>query len=118
MALKFPTVGCNLALEAVVNKTAPQNLILKLFQSNTTPSDTDTAATYTEASFSGYAAATLTGTSWGSASGKSISYAQQTFTCNGGGVSNSVYGYFVVQSTSGILLYAERDGSAPFTIGN
>lgn len=117
MALMFPNTGENLVLEMIVNKTAAQNLVLKLFSSNTTPSETDTAGTYTEATFSGYAALTLTGASWGAASG-SIAYAQQTFTHNGGGVSNSIYGYFVVQATSGILLYSERDGSAPFTLTN
>lgn len=117
MALMFPNTGENLVLEMIVNKTAAQNLVLKLYSSNTTPSETDTAGTYTEATFSGYAALTLTGSSWGAASG-SIAYAQQTFTHDGGGVSNSIYGYFVVQATSGILLYAERDGSAPFTLTN
>ena len=117
MALVFTNSGENLVLEMIVNKTAAQNLVLKLYSSNTTPSETDTAGTYTEATFSGYAAITLTGASWGTASG-SIAYAQQTFTHNGGGTSNSIYGYFVVQATSGTLLYAERDGSAPFTLTN
>lgn len=117
MALLFPNSGENLVLEMIVNKTAAQNLVLKLFSSNTTPSETDTAGTYTEATFSGYAAITLTGASWGAAS-TTIAYAQQTFTHNGGGVSNSIYGYFVVQVTSGTLLYAERDASAPFTLTN
>lgn len=115
MALLFPNTGENLVLEMIVNKTAAQDLVLKLYSSNTTPAETDTAATYTEATFSGYASASLTGASWGIASG-SIAYAQQTFTHNGGGVSNSIYGYFVVQVTSGTLLYAERDGAAPFTL--
>lgn len=118
MALMFPNTGENLVLEMIVNKTAPQNLVLKLFSSNTTPSETDTAGTYTEATFSGYAAITLTGASWGAAASGSIAYAQQTFTHNGGGTSNSIYGYFVVQATSGTLLYAERDASAPFTLAN
>lgn len=119
MALLFPNTGENIALEALVNKNAPQDLVLKLFKSNTTPSETDTAATYTEADFSGYAAATLTGSSWGSASSGTITYgSQQSFTHNGGVTSNSIYGYFVVQTTSGILVYAERDASAPFTLSN
>jgi hypothetical protein len=117
MALLVPDVGENLVLEMIVNKTAAQNLVLKLFQSNTTPAEGDTAGTYTEATFSGYSSATLTGTSWGAASG-SISYAQQTFTHNGGATSNSIYGYYMTQTTSGILLLAERDGSAPFTLAN
>ncbi len=115
MALNFPDVGENLALEMITNKTAPQNLVLKLYKNNITPSDTDTAATYTEADFTGYSAITLTGASWGAASGGTIAYAQQTFTCSGAS-SNSIYGYFVIQTTSTVLLYSERDASAPFTV--
>lgn len=115
MALNFPDVGENLALEMITNKTAPQNLVLKLYKNNITPSDTDTAATYTEADFTGYSAITLTGASWGVASGGTIAYAQQTFTCSGAS-SNSIYGYFVIQTASTVLLYSERDASAPFTV--
>lgn len=115
MPLNVPDVGENLALEMIVNKTAPQNLLLKLYSNNITPSDTDTAGTYTESTFTGYAAITLTGASWGTASGGSIAYAQQTFTCSGAG-SQDCYGYFVVQASSGTLLYSERGTGVPFTI--
>lgn len=107
MAINFPDVGENLALEMIVNKTAPQNLVLKLYSNNITPSDTDTAATYTEATFTGYSSITLTGASWGSAASGSIAFAEQTFTCSGAG-SENIYGYFVIQTTSGTLLYSER----------
>ena len=118
MALNFPDTGENLSLEMIVNKTAPQNLVLKLFKNNITPSDTDTAATYTEATFTGYSAIPLTGASWNAASAGTITYsAQQTFTCTGASA-DSIYGYYVVQSSSGILLYSERDASAPFAVSN
>ena len=116
MALLVPDVGENLILEMIVNKTAAQNLDLWLFQSNTTPAEGDTLATYTEATFSGYAEIALTGASWGAASGGTIAYAQQTFTHDGGGTSNSIYGYLLQQTTSTTLLWVERDGSAPFTM--
>lgn len=118
MALNFPDVGENLVLEMIVNKTAPQNLLLKLFKNNITPSDTDTAGTYTEATFGGYAAISLTGATWNTAAVGTITYsAQQTFTCNAV-ASDDIYGYYVVQAVSGILLYSERDVSAPFAIRN
>jgi len=118
MALNVPHTGENLALEMIVNKTAAQNLLLKLFINNITPSDTDTAGTYTEATFPGYSAITLTGISWGTASGGTITYgSQQTFTCSGTATDN-VYGYYVVQASSGTLLYSERDASAPFAVRN
>lgn len=118
MALNFPNTGENLVLEMLVNKTAPQNLSLRLFKNNITPSDTDTAVTYTEATFPGYAAITLTGASWNAASSGSIAYsAQQTFTCSGT-ATDDIYGYYVTQVTSGTLLYSERDASAPFAVRN
>lgn len=118
MALNVPNTGENIALEALVNKTAPQNLVLKLYQNNITPSDTDVAGTYTEATFGGYSAATLTGASWGAASAGTITYgSQQTFTCNGS-TPNSIYGYYVVQGVSGTLVYSERASGAPLSVTN
>jgi hypothetical protein len=72
MALNFPDAGENLALESIVNKTAPQNLVLRLYSNNITPSDTDVTGTYTEATFPGYAAITLAGASWNAAAAGSI----------------------------------------------
>jgi hypothetical protein len=115
MALNVPDVGENKALEHMVNKTAPENLTLRLFQNNITPSDTDTTATYTESTFTGYAGLTLTGATWGAASAGSIAYAQQTFTCSGASA-QSVYGYYINQVTSTVLMWSERDASAPFAI--
>lgn len=116
MTINVPDVGENLILEMMVNKTAAQNLSLRLFKSNTTPSDTDTAGTFTEATFGGYAAITLTGASWNSAASGSIAYsAQQTFTCNAV-ATDDIYGYYVTQVTSGVLVWSERDASAPFAV--
>lgn len=118
MALNVPDVGENKALENIVNKTAPENLVLRLFKNNITPSDSDTAATYTEAVFPGYAAITLTGATWGAASAGTITYgSQQTFTCSGV-ATDDIYGYYVTQVTSGVLMWSERDGAAPFAIRN
>lgn len=119
MALLVPNTGEVIALEALVNKTAPQNLVLKLYTSNTTPAEGDTAGTYTEATGSGYASITLTGASWGAASAgapSSIAYAQQTFTFTG--ALGNVYGYFMVQASSGTLVLAERFSDGPYNIQN
>jgi hypothetical protein len=116
MALNVPDVGEQKALEAIVNKTAPENLVLRLYKNNITPSDTDTAATYTEATFPGYAAITLPGASWNAAVPGSITYsAQQTFTCSGV-ATDDIYGYYITQVTSGVLMWSERDGAAPFAV--
>lgn len=116
MALNVPDVGENKILEHIVNKTAPENLVLRLYKNNITPSDTDTAATYTEATFTGYAAITLTGASWNAAAAGSITYgSQQTFTCSAVAV-DDIYGYYITEITSGVLIWSERDGAAPFAI--
>lgn len=119
MPLNFPDTGENIALEAVVNKTAGQNLILRLYSNNITPSDTDVAGTYTEATFAGYSALTLAGASWNAAAAGSITYsAQQVFTRNVSGAPENIYGYYCTQAVSGILVYSERDASAPFAVTN
>lgn len=118
MALNVPDEGENYVLEAFVNKAAATNPIAKLYKNNITPSDTDTAATFTEATFPGYSAITLTGASWNAASGGSISYgSQQTWTCSGT-ATDDVYGYYIVSTTSNKCLWAERDATAPFAIRN
>lgn len=116
MALVVPDQGENIILEAIVNKTAPQNLVLKLYTNDVTPGESDDEGDYTEASSYGYSPVTLTGASWGAASGGSIAYAQQTFTFTG--ALGNVYGYFIVQAVSGKLVWAERFAGAPYNIVN
>lgn len=120
MTLLVPDVGESRMLQAVVNKTAPQDLVLKLYKSNTTPAETDTAATYTEADFTGYASASLTGSSWtiSGTAPTSAGYAQQTFSSSAAQTAQNVYGYFVIQTTSGILMWAERFSDGPYAISN
>lgn len=116
MALLVPNVGEVLALKNFLNHTAPQNQTLKLYTSNTTPAETDTDSTYTEATGGGYSAIGLTGTSWSVSAGapSSATYAQQTFTFTSAPSVTSMYGYFVVQATSGILMWAERFSAGPY----
>ncbi len=120
MTLVVPNAGEELALKNFLNHTAPQNQKLKLFKSNTTPAETDTAGSYTESTFTGYAEAALTGTSWVVTPGapSSAAYAQQTFTSSADQSAENAYGYYVVQATSGILMWAERFTGAPYAIQN
>ncbi len=119
MPAVIPNHGESDALSYFVNKSAPTNLILKLFKNDKTPAEGDVAADYTECDFAGYSAITLTGASWNVVEGapSSASYAQQTFT-NTGAVAQSVYGYFLVRATSGRIAYAERFTGAPFIVQN
>jgi hypothetical protein len=106
-------------LEAFVNKTAPQNLRLKLFTNNVTPAEGDTEATYTEAAGNGYADVLLTGSTWGAAAAgapSSIAYAQQTYTFTG--ALGNVYGYYLTQTTSAKAVAAERFSDGPYNIVN
>lgn len=116
MALLFPTGGDNLVLEMLVNKTPAQDLLLKLYTNNITPAKDDTAASYAEASGFGYAPIPLSGVLWGQAAFGSITYAQQIFTFTG--ALGNVYGYYMVQLSSGLLMYAERFNTGPFLIAN
>lgn len=92
---------------------------LKLFQNNHVPAVGDTNANYTEATFSGYAssalgtwnAAFLNGSNQGEIDANAV-----TFTHNGGGTSNTVYGAYVVDN-AGDVVYAEKF-SAPLTFAS
>lgn len=118
MALLVPDVGEGRMLRLITNAVAGESLVLRLFTSNTTPAEADTAGTYTEASGSGYSAITLTGGSWSFTEGAPsyASYAQQTFTFSG--ALGNVYGYYVTQSSSGTLMWAERFSDGPYNIAN
>jgi hypothetical protein len=119
MALLVPNVAEDVMLQNILNKTAPQNGALRLFTSNTTPAETDTFATYTEAAGFGYAAINpLAPGSWTITPGAptSAAYPEQTFTFTG--ALGNVYGYLVNQTTSTILMWAERFTTGPFNIQN
>lgn len=120
MTLLAPQDGEVIALKALLNNTAGQDQKLKLYKSNTTPANTDTAATYTESTFTGYAQASLSGASWSftAANPSHADYAQQTFTSSANQTLENAYGYFVVQTTSGKILWAERFTGAPYAIQN
>lgn len=117
MALVVVNNGESIALQLLTNKLAtPEDLVLELFTSNTTPAETDTLVTYTLASGNGYAAITLTGASWTVSGTTQIAYAEQTFTFTG--ALGNVYGYLLKRATSLDLIIAERFTGAPFAIAN
>lgn len=120
MALLVPNQGEVIALEATLNKTAPENLDLVLYKSNTTPGETDTESTYTVADFTGYATIQLTAASWTISPGAptEAAYAQQTFASTASSQNQNVYGYYVKQRTSGKLVWVERFTDGPYQIAN
>jgi hypothetical protein len=120
MALVVPNEGAQELLRRGLNYSATGNVVLRLFKSNTTPAETDTVATYTEADFTGYASVTLTGASWTvtNADPASASYAKQTFTSSAGSQNQNVYGYYATNAAGTVLLWAERFSDGPYNIAN
>jgi hypothetical protein len=120
MTLLVPNIGEELALKAFLNHTAGQNLVLRLFQNNITPAETDVAVTYTEATFTGYANVTLTGSSWTVVQGAptEATFAQQTFSSTAAQATQNIFGYYLTQVTSGSLAWAERFTDGPYPIAN
>ena len=114
MPLTVPTVGENKLLEFALGFSTPGNQLLKLYTNNVTIGDADTAATYTEMSTLGYAAKTLAKGSWVIAQNAGVaqgSYEAQTWTFTAG-TAVTVRGYFVVDATTGVLLWSEAFGAA------
>lgn len=120
MTLVVPDTGEVLALTNFLNKAAAQDQKLRLYSNNITPAESDTTATYTEVAWTGYAAISLTGTSWTVTGGAptSAAYAQQTFTSSANQSAANNYGYYVNQTTSTTLMWSERVTGAPYVIQN
>jgi hypothetical protein len=123
MSLVLSDIGASAILAKYFNGTVPvagNNLTLKLFSNNITPSDTDTAATYVPAAGGNYADKTLAAGSFTISSVGGIiqaAYAQQTFTFTGALTAGaSIYGYYIVNA-DGVLIYAERAANS-FTPAN
>src|SRR5690606_23054702 len=97
MALVLTNNGEGDALAAIVGKAAAENLVLHLYTNDVTPGETDTTASYTEATFTGYAAITLTAANWVVTEGapSNAAYPQQTFTSSADQTSQAVYGYYL-----------------------
>jgi hypothetical protein len=87
-----------------------EDLFLRLYSNNVTPSETDTAATFTQVSGGGYAAITLDKDDWTNTPGDPnfSTQAQKTFSFSGPtSAPSTIYGYYVV-NLAGVLQWAER----------
>lgn len=102
-----------------------ENWTLKLFSNNISPSETDSSATYTEATFTGYSAKTLTrsisGTTWAtpSTSGGGVLESGDAYSAYGSAAQSwsatsaqTIYGYFIIGATSGKVIAAEKFATA------
>ena len=122
MSIVVPDASMQCMLEMVVNKRRSENLILRLYTNNKTPTRADTTAQYTEATFQGYVPVVLVGAQWAIAPGMptAAAYTGQRFVSTAGQSAQSCYGYYVTQVSSGMLVWAERFSAvdAPFVMEN
>lgn len=107
MAGTVPNGAESILAQYAVNKTASQNLVLRLFKNNATISETTAAEDLTEATFTGYSAITLTGASW-TESGGVASYDQQTFTSSADQTEELIYGAYCTRASGGELMIVEK----------
>lgn len=104
--------GETVMLNAFTAKTPGQVLRLRLFKNDVTPAETDTEATYTQATFTGYPAG---GISLPAASATTVAgepsqttFPPQRFTATVDQSAQTIYGYYYVQTSSGLAVAAER----------
>lgn len=120
MALVVPDVGEIQSLTELVAAWGG-DLVVDLYQNDYTPVAASVVGSFTVATFSGYAQEALAGGAVNPAvDGDSRAFAtwdEVEFTHNGGGTSNSVYGYYV-RDGGGNLLWAERFDAAPIAMAN
>lgn len=117
MPLVVPNEGERKMLEYIVNKSSPTNPVLRLYTNEVDLyAEAFSAISFTEASAPGYVAVTLTGSNWSVTTTSGISTAAYatsvTFNFS---AAQTLYGYYVTDS-AGVVLWAERFPSAPFTL--
>ncbi len=100
--------------DSITGKGSPEaTLLLKLFSNNYTPVAASVAGSFTSATFTGYAIKTLSAAGWNAATtvaGKGVAVygTAQTWASTS---SETIYGYFIVGGSSGILYWAETFAS-------
>jgi len=117
MALQVTDAAKSLALAYLVaNDVSVENLQLRLYSNDYTPSQDSLSTDFTQVTQSnGYAAINLIGSAW-TVNGPTASYPTQTWSFTGS-VGN-VHGYYVITTTNNQVLFAERFPSAPYNIAN
>lgn len=118
MSLIVPNNGEGDSLSAIVAKSAAEDLVLRLFKNNITPSELDVAASYTESDFTGYSSINLVGANWVITEGapSDASYAEQTITSSADQAEQFAYGYFLTRVTSGRIAWSELFTDGPYSI--
>jgi hypothetical protein len=117
MALIVPEEGEMRLLDYIVNKTSATDVVLHLYTNSVSlGTKTFNTSSFTEATATGYAAETLTGSNWLATSsagvGTSLYNAGITF---GFSIGQNIQGYYVTDLSNNIL-WAEEFPGAPFQL--
>lgn len=118
MALVMPRSMQASTLSLILSE---EDLKLRLYQNNVTPSETSAVGDFTEATFTGYSEATLQSANWTITQGnptEAVYDAPLPFVSSAGSQNQQIYGYYVVGAVSGDLKWAERFPSLPGPIVN
>jgi hypothetical protein len=104
----------------ILQNYVTNDLSLRLFSNDVTPSETSTLATFTSVAGGGYAAITLEFADWVVTLGDptEIEHPEVEFEFTGATTAPStIYGYYLVDTVTGLLIGAERFAGAvlPFT---
>jgi len=116
MPMTITNVAKGRMLQMRLNTLAPQDLVLRLYSNDKTPAVGDVAGDYTEVTGGGYAAITLDPADWTvtEASPATAALVEQVFAF--ASAVGNVYGYFVTEAVSGLLLGAERFSDGPYNV--
>jgi hypothetical protein len=118
VAVVVPNASEQLIAEMIVNKTAAQNLTLRLFTNKYTPTELTTEANLVEASGFGYSSFALTAASWSIVLGNPSTFTYPLHTFSFSGALGNVYGWYLTQTTSGKLLCVERFVDGPYQVAS
>lgn len=112
MALLVPNVGEREMLNRILN--GADKSVLHLYRVDKVPAETDVVTSYSEVNTGGYAPITLSNP-WNisTTDPTEASYAQVSFDFSG---SATVFGYYVTNQDSSILLWAEKFNDGPYNI--
>lgn len=102
-----------LFLERILNTgpgATPENLILRVFKNNITPASTMTVGDFTEATFTGYLAVTLTSADWTISHDGTFAFATASsgvMFAASATTDETVYGYYITGVSSQVLYWAQ-----------